>query len=297
MGTKIQDVQVTAVVDGDTIKVLIDDKEESLRLTAVDTEESHPGGTKPVTKAGVLARDMAKKYFTTAAGAHVIVDIEFDTNDPVEICMKRHRGNYGRLVCYVHRDYENYNLKLVQEGWSPYFIKYGRSRIYHEKFTTAEAQAQAQNLIIWNPATNEGGPSRDYASLIPWWSLRAQIADEYRRSGIDAGALSVRLDYDDILNAAEAQNQITVFCDLQHGINKWPGEGALIYAGSKFHKFNLWIPDAQSEGKLPFIRLIETRYAGQGRGYIYITGNAKMYRDTPEIELSDISQMSDFPPA
>ena len=40
MGTRINNLQVTKVVDGDTIKVLLDGKEEPLRLTNVDTEES-----------------------------------------------------------------------------------------------------------------------------------------------------------------------------------------------------------------------------------------------------------------
>ena len=45
MGTRIADLQVTKVVDGDTVKVMLDGVEESLRLACVDTEESLPGGT------------------------------------------------------------------------------------------------------------------------------------------------------------------------------------------------------------------------------------------------------------
>ena len=150
--------------------------------------------------------------------------------------------------------------------------------------------------MIWDPFTNAGGPSRDYTQLLPWWSFRAQIVEDYRKTGLDAGVLSVRLDYQKILSASESNDRITIFCDLQQGINRWPGNGALIYAGSKYHKFNLWIPNAGSIEQSPLVRLIETRYAGRGRGYIYITGNVKKYRNIPEIELSDISQLSDFPP-
>ena len=49
-------------------------------------------------------------------------------------------------------------------------------------------------------------------------------------------------DYDAIVEAAKAGNQLTVLCDLQIGINAWTGGIALIYAGSIFHKFNRWIP-------------------------------------------------------
>ena len=297
MGTRINNVQVTGVIDGDTIKLRIDERDETVRLVSVDTEESRPGGTKPVTKIGIETTRMAKQYFASETGTFVAIDIEFDTDETPENCFKRHRDNYGRLLCYVHKERENYNLKLIREGWSPYFIKYGRSRIYHQEFTMAEAEAQAYNRNIWDPFANAGGPSRDYTRLVPWWSLRAHIVEGYRTRGIDGGALSVRLDYERILDAADAKERITVFCDLKDGINRWPGDGAIINAGSQYHQFNLWIPHALSDSMEPLIRLIERRYAGYGRGYVYVTGTAKKYRDIPEIEVIDLSQLNDFPKA
>ena len=62
-GTTIEDLKLTKVVDGDTVKVEIDGKEESLRLCCLDTEESWVGGSKPVTNAGKLASKWAKEYF------------------------------------------------------------------------------------------------------------------------------------------------------------------------------------------------------------------------------------------
>ncbi|MCP4258130.1 MAG: thermonuclease family protein [Planctomycetes bacterium] len=295
MRTRIENLQVAKVVDGDTIKVILEGKEESLRLTCVDTEESQPGGAKPVTKAGKEASKMAKEYFTLPGGGLAQVDIEFDTDDPVDVCLAKHRGNYGRLLCYVHKGDENYNLKLIKEGWSPYFVKYGRSRVYHEEGMIAEAEAQANNLVIWDPNTNGGGPSRDYVTLIPWWSLRASVIEDYRKIGIPAGVLSVRLDYKKIIDASETEEFVTILCDLQGGINKWIDDGALIYAGSKYHKFNLWIPDAQSEEIVPLIRLIEKRYINQGRGYVYVSGKVTKYGNKPQIVLTDIKQFSDLP--
>lgn len=296
MGTRIRNLQVTKVVDGDTIKVMLEGQEESLRLICVDTEESWPGGSKPVTEAGKLASAMAKEYFAAPGGGLVQVDVEFDTDDPVGACLKKHRGNYGRLICYVHKGGENYNLKLVQEGWSPYFVKYGRSRLYHRLLTEAEAAAQAHNLVIWDPATNQTGPTRDYATLLPWWARRAAIVEDYRQTGLDAGVLSVRVDYADLVEAANRNDFVTVLCDLQGGINKWLGDGALIYAGSVYHKFNLWIPDVTAAESALLLRLIEKRYVGQGRGYVYVSGQAKMYNGKPEMVLTEIDQLSDFPP-
>jgi len=111
MATRIPNLQVTKVVDGDSIKISLNGKTESLRLICVDTEESHPGGSKPVTTAGKAA---SKKYFATDGGGFAQIDIEFDTDNSVEVALQKHRDNYGRLLCYVHIDGENYNIKLIE---------------------------------------------------------------------------------------------------------------------------------------------------------------------------------------
>ncbi|MGL5058502.1 MAG: thermonuclease family protein [Microcoleus sp.] len=295
MAARIRDLQIIQVVDGDTVKVYLNGKIESLRLICVDTEESQPGSSKPVTAAGKAAAEMARKYFAVAGGGFTTVDLEFDTDDPIELALEKHRDNYGRLLCYLYKDEENYNLKLIKEGWSPYFVKYGRSRLYHRQMTEAEAIAKAYNLAIWNPSSNIK-PGRNYAHLLPWWSMRGSIVEEFRKTETTAGVLSVRLDYPKILAASEAAKSITIFCDLQGGINKWVGSGALIYAGSVYHKLDLWIPDAATDEMAPLKRLIEKRYAGQGRGYVYINGKVEQFKGKPQIVLKDIKQFSDFPP-
>ena len=303
-GTVIEGIKLTKVVDGDTVKVEIDGKEESLRLCCLDTEESWPGGSKPVTNAGKLASQWAKDYFGVDDDgfptSEVMVDVEFDTNDPVNLCLENHRGNYGRLICYAYKGGENYNLIAVENGWSPYFVKYGRTRLYHEEFQAAEAQAQSENLAIWDPETNAGGNRREYDRLISWWHLRGSVVEEYRKLGIQAGAKSVRVDYAEILEAARQENNITVFCDLQGGINKWTNNGVLIYGGSPHHKFNLWIPDQESTEAVEIINLIEKRYADYGRGYVYVSGQASLWPPNesgkPQIVLTDKGQLSDLPP-
>jgi len=86
------------VIDGDTVKVRLSagDGTESLRLIALDTEEKRQiSADKPKTRAGELATQFAEVFF---AGADA-VEVEFDTDDPLEECLVRHRGNYGRLIC------------------------------------------------------------------------------------------------------------------------------------------------------------------------------------------------------
>lgn len=305
-GTVVKDLKLLKVIDGDTIKILINNEQESIRFICLDTEESQAGGDKPVTKAGQLASKRAKQYFGTnehgLPNGDVRVHLEFDTNDPIQVCLNKHRDNYGRLLCYVYNagDPENSNVRIVREGWSPYFVKYGRSRLYHRQFMEAEVEAQAQKLAIWDPLTNAGGNRQDYTTLIPWWSLRDSVVQDYRYFGIQAGALSVRLEYDHLMEAARAGNEVTVFCDLQAGINRWTGNGALIYAGSTFQKFNLWIPDQDLPAAQTILRLIETRYANLGRGYAYVSGSASLYppnmEGKPQIVITGVQQLADFPP-
>jgi micrococcal nuclease len=305
-GTVIKTLKLIKVIDGDTIKILLNNEQESIRFICLDTEESQHGSNKPVTNAGILASKWAKKYFGVneqgIPTGDVRVDLEFDTNDPVPVCLVKHRDNYGRLLCYVYKagESENSNVRFVREGWSPYFVKYGRSRLYHRQFVEAEVEAQAKKLAIWDPATNAGGNRRDYPTLIPWWSLRDSVVQDYRYLGIQAGVLSVRLDYDHLVEAARTGNEVTVFCDLQDGINQWTGNGALIYAGSIFQKFNLWIPDKDSPAAQTILRLIETRYAKSGRGYVYVSGSASLYppnaEGKPQIMITEVKQLADFPP-
>lgn len=169
-GTRIA-ARLIKVVDGDTIKVELDGRTESVRLACLDTEESWPGGGKPVTEAGRQASAWAKTWFGADAEgqptAEVSLDLEFDTADPPSLVLVRHRDNYGRLLAYAWRGTEPYNLAAVSAGWSPYFVKYGRSRPHHGAFLKAEARAQAQGVGVWDPGVNGAGPTRDYRHLLP----------------------------------------------------------------------------------------------------------------------------------
>jgi micrococcal nuclease len=295
-GTKIADLQVLDVIDGDTIRVDIRGQNETLRLSSVDTEESRAGSNKPVTRAGELATKMAKQYFRSDGDGWCKVDISFDTDHSIEQCLSKYRDTYNRLICYVYKGEENYNLMLVRDGWSPYYAKYGRSRLYHREFCAAEAEAQAHNRVVWDPRTNEGGASRNYKDLLSWWENRGSITEEFRLHGQPNGALCPRLDYDKISAANGTGQKQIVFCDLQYGISKVVGNGAAIYVGSKDMPFNLWIPNTQTADSELLLRLIDLRYKDNGRGYVYVRGEITSYRDRPQIEITNYTQLFDYIP-
>lgn len=178
--------EVVKVVDGDTIHVLKDGKVEKLRLLSVDTEErirpnQKQDPSKPMTLFGEECAQWAVEFFAQLADedGKTRVGLLFPEGEEA-------RGTFGRLLCHVILpDGRDFNLMLVQLGKSPYYNKYGNSRMKHAEFVEAQRTARAKQLGIWNPATNRpetpGAPmyARDYDALLTWWQARADAIDAY----------------------------------------------------------------------------------------------------------------------
>ena len=93
---------VVRVVDGDTIVVNLNGKEETVRLIGVDSPESvHPTASKN-TEAGFAASEFTNVYLSEET-----VELEFDVQE---------RDKYGRLLAYVYLDGEMFNEKLLKVG-------------------------------------------------------------------------------------------------------------------------------------------------------------------------------------
>ena len=134
--------KVIRIVDGDTIVVNYKGKYEKVRLLCVNTPESVHPDKKQNIPMGKVASNYAKKRLK---GKYV--DLEF--GGPI-------RGRYGRLLAYVFVDGDNFNLELVREGLSPYYIKYGLSQKYDKEFREAEQYARKHKLNIWgDPALTQ----------------------------------------------------------------------------------------------------------------------------------------------
>lgn len=122
--------------------------------------------------------------------------------------------------------------------------------------------------------------------------------------------LSVRLDYEKIVEKAQNNENATIFCDLQDGIQNF-SSGSVVFAGSRNHPFNLWIPATDGEGDNKLEKIIEfllLRYTDkkqseeddstkrQRRNYVYVSGNVELYRETtPQIVINEPNQISDRP--
>lgn len=178
--------EVVKVVDGDTIHIARNGGVDKLRLLSVDTEEKLSGRPfnpdKPETLYGEDTKLWAQELFAGLADEEGVtrVGVAFP-NGEEEYDM------YGRLLCHVILpDGTDFNVQLVAEGRSPYFMKYGYSRLAHSAFEAAEAEARKQELGIWNPDVNTPASAsdpwhkRDYDKLVPWWRARAEAIEAFR---------------------------------------------------------------------------------------------------------------------
>ena len=96
---------VVRVIDGDTIRVWLDDSLQTVRLLGVDTPETkHP--TKKVQKGGPEA-----SAFTQAALDRKTVRLEADPEGDLV-------DRYDRLLRYVYLEGKNFNATLIREGYA-----------------------------------------------------------------------------------------------------------------------------------------------------------------------------------
>lgn len=182
-----------SVVDGDTLKVK--GIETSLRLLSLDTEEKFRSqedkllyekgwaefkrvkrgdSRKPpkiASPMGEVATNWAKQFF---AG---VDRVRLERDDPSEL-----RGSFGRYLTYVfaYKDgrWVNYNVEAVRAGMSPYFMKYGYSRRFHDELEAAMQEARDASRGIWDPAAESYG---DYDERLSWWRERADFIRQFRQ--------------------------------------------------------------------------------------------------------------------
>jgi micrococcal nuclease len=131
--------QVLAVVDGDTIDLLLGGRQERVRLIGVDTPETkHPD--KPVECFG----PEASAFTAQTLDQHQV----WLTYKPDERYDK-----YGRLLAYLWLDLDGdpevelFNQELVARGYARVYPFFPFE--YLDQFRQAEAQAQSQGLGLW----------------------------------------------------------------------------------------------------------------------------------------------------
>ncbi len=135
---------VVRVVDGDTVDVTIDGRQERLRLIGIDTPETvDPRG--PVQCFGREASDRAKQLLTAGSAVRLEADPSQDERD-----------NFGRLLRYVWlADGRLFNLEMIGEGFAHEYT-FRTPHKYQAQFRAAQAEARQQERGLWSPQTCGG---------------------------------------------------------------------------------------------------------------------------------------------
>jgi micrococcal nuclease len=127
--------KVSEIVDGDTIKVNVRGKIESVRLLAIDTPETKDH-RKPVQCFGIEATKTLQS----------LINGKF-----VKLLDDRTQGNrdkYQRLLRYVYDGKLFINSEMVKQGYAFSYKEYPTK--YLNEFNKLERHAREHNLGLWN---------------------------------------------------------------------------------------------------------------------------------------------------
>lgn len=129
-------VLVTKVIDGDTLMVKINDKEESVRLIGIDTPET----VDPRKTVQCFGKEASEKMKELVENKMVKLETDSTQND---------RDKYNRLLRYIYlEDGTLINKKLIEEGFGfeyTYQIPYK----FQTEFKAAQKMAEENNLGMW----------------------------------------------------------------------------------------------------------------------------------------------------
>jgi micrococcal nuclease len=139
------DSNVVRVIDGDTLKITLNGREETVRLLLIDTPETvHPN--KPVEPFGKDASNFTKN--TLPQNSKIQVELGISERD-----------KYGRLLAYVYKNGKMINEQLLEKGLARVAYIYPPNTKHIDEFRVIQSRAQKQAIGIWsieNYATDRG---------------------------------------------------------------------------------------------------------------------------------------------
>lgn len=123
----------TRVIDGDTIVVEIEGKQEKVRLIGVDTPETvHP--LKPVEYFGKEASDFTRRM---VEGKKVRLEFDWQLRD-----------KYGRLLAYVYLEEGTFlNAEIIKQGYGFAYTKFPFK--FLSDFRQYEKEARENKKGLW----------------------------------------------------------------------------------------------------------------------------------------------------
>jgi micrococcal nuclease len=141
--------RVTRIVDGDTIKVAVGSRRETVRYIGIDTPEE----VKPGVPVECFARRAAARNRGLVSGRAVVLRLDANPRD-----------RYGRLLAYVYRADDGLfvNAALVRDGYAR-TDPFPDNRMHAALFARLDARARARRSGLWGrcgPAGIDAFPDR-----------------------------------------------------------------------------------------------------------------------------------------
>ncbi len=136
---------VTHEVDGDTIRVRVAGRDETVRLIGIDTPETKDP-RRPVQCFGKEAADRTAALLPPGTEVRLVRDAE-------------QRDRYGRLLAYVYRAYDSLfvNLSLARDGYASVYT-FPPNVAHTDEFVAAVAEARAAGRGLWRACGGPGVP-------------------------------------------------------------------------------------------------------------------------------------------
>jgi micrococcal nuclease len=131
----IPSTQVT-VVDGDTIKIKLTNKTETVRFLLVDTPEIHDRVTDIAQPYSLEAKAFTSQMIKNSKA----ITIEKDKSD---------RDKYGRYLAYVYADGQSVQKALLENGLARVAYVFQPNTKYESQYRSIETTAERKKLGIW----------------------------------------------------------------------------------------------------------------------------------------------------
>lgn len=129
--------RVSRVVDGDTLKVIIADKEETVRIVGINTPET----VDPRRSVECFGKEASLRAQELLSGQLVRLERDSTQSD---------RDRYQRLLRFVFlADGTDVGLQLIQEGMAMESLYSSIPHQYHQLYVTAEEAARSSQVGLW----------------------------------------------------------------------------------------------------------------------------------------------------
>lgn len=139
---------VVRVVDGDTIEVEFPNGEvDTVRLLGVDTPETSAESTSPGEFEGIPDTESERAHLRAwGTEAAAFAESELAGEEVTVVTGGDRRGGYGRLLAVLYVDGEDFNERLLTEG---YARLYDTEFAKRDAYAATEADAREHGVGLW----------------------------------------------------------------------------------------------------------------------------------------------------